>query len=389
MKRLGIGLLLLSLLIMLIGCPDPVDEPSTYSVTYDGNGSSAGTAPVDTNRYESGATVTVLDYGTLMRDGYTLRFWNTNADGSGMTYAPGDVFTMSAMDITLHAIWMITPTYEVEYVSSGHTTGDPPEDPNEYEEGEEVTVLDQGTLLRTDYTFEGWNTQDDLGGTTYAPGGTFDMGSLNVSLFAEWEPVPAYSHTVTIDGTNDFSATDETFATTTSLPDAYTAYFSWDDTYFYFGLDGTDVGSGDDADHLLLYLGATGNTIPVGRQYGAQQPDLPFGATCHAEWGANGTTLNAYENDGVGWTAASWSPDAGDIARSGTFVEGRIAITNLGLVLPATLSVHMSMINTADGEWTWAGVPSTSFSDGSDPDYGAYYQFYLSGPTPPTGHVPQ
>jgi len=52
----------------------------------------------------------VLGRGELERSGYTFEGWNTAADGSGTTYAPGDTFTMAATNITLYAQWY-TPNY--------------------------------------------------------------------------------------------------------------------------------------------------------------------------------------------------------------------------------------------------------------------------------------
>jgi hypothetical protein len=52
--------------------------PTTFKVTYNGNGNDSGTVPVDSNAYEEGATVTVLgNTGYLSKIGYTFSCWNT------------------------------------------------------------------------------------------------------------------------------------------------------------------------------------------------------------------------------------------------------------------------------------------------------------------------
>ena len=86
---------------------DDVVFPSTYPVTYDGNGNTGGAVPVDASSpYVAGATVTVLgNTGSLVRDGFTFNGWNTAADGSDDSYAAGDTFTMPAADVTLYAQW--------------------------------------------------------------------------------------------------------------------------------------------------------------------------------------------------------------------------------------------------------------------------------------------
>jgi beta-glucanase (GH16 family) len=80
---------------------------NTYAVTYNGNGSSGGSAPVDNSSpYDFGATVSVLgNTGDLVNTGHSFDDWNTAADGSGSSYGPGATFSMPAAGVTLYAIW--------------------------------------------------------------------------------------------------------------------------------------------------------------------------------------------------------------------------------------------------------------------------------------------
>lgn len=83
----------------------------TYTVTYDGNGATAGSAPVDAARYPSGADVTVFgNTGALAKIVADIEQvfagWNTQADGGGTTYAPGGAFAMGAADAVLYAAWL-------------------------------------------------------------------------------------------------------------------------------------------------------------------------------------------------------------------------------------------------------------------------------------------
>ncbi|MDK9716480.1 MAG: IPT/TIG domain-containing protein [Trichlorobacter sp.] len=90
-------------------------SPDTYKVlrlvdtaqyvTYNGNGNSSGTVPVDTTGYALNATATVLgNSGALAKNGYVFNGWNTAADGSGTSYQPGATFVMAASS-TLYAQW--------------------------------------------------------------------------------------------------------------------------------------------------------------------------------------------------------------------------------------------------------------------------------------------
>ena len=159
----------------------------TATVTYDGNSSTSGTAPTDATAYLSGATVTVLgNTGTLVRTGYTFSGWNTLANGTGMNYAAGDTFGISG-NTTLYAKWSATVTYN----GNGATGGVAPTDAsNPYVAGATVTVLgNSGSLTKTGYTFNGWNTLANGSGTSYAPGATFTI-SGNTTLYAKWLGVP-------------------------------------------------------------------------------------------------------------------------------------------------------------------------------------------------------
>ena len=93
-----------------------------FRVFYDGNDHTGGTAPVDPNNpYFASDSVTLLGRGSLVRADYVFAGWNTEADGSGTMYQPGDPFTMPAEDVTFYAQW--TP------VGSGGG-GTPPNPPN-------------------------------------------------------------------------------------------------------------------------------------------------------------------------------------------------------------------------------------------------------------------
>ena len=76
-----------------------------YMVTYDNNApNTTGKIPIDENKYDEDDSVTILSNGDLARAGYTFKDWNTKADGSGISYNPGDTFKITE-DTTLYVIW--------------------------------------------------------------------------------------------------------------------------------------------------------------------------------------------------------------------------------------------------------------------------------------------
>lgn len=155
-----------------------------FKLIYDGNGSSAGSVPLDANSYNNGDQATVAaNSGNLSKTGLVFAGWNTAADGNGVAYQPGDAINISA-DITLYALWQ--SAFKVTY-DANNGSGDVPLDTATYISGVEVTVKSNpGGLSRTGYTFSGWNTAADRSGTTYQPGEKLVMGSVDVVLYAKW-----------------------------------------------------------------------------------------------------------------------------------------------------------------------------------------------------------
>jgi uncharacterized repeat protein (TIGR02543 family) len=99
------------LALVLVSCNNnsPTQPASPkYTVTYNGNGNTGGTTPIDANTYAQGATVTVkANTGTLVRTGYSFAGWNTLADGTGNSYAASGsaTFIMGSAGIALFAQW--------------------------------------------------------------------------------------------------------------------------------------------------------------------------------------------------------------------------------------------------------------------------------------------
>jgi len=74
-----------------------------FSVIYHAN-EGIGTLVDPNSPYQTGSTVTVLDTGEIIFPHYLFVCWNTAPDGSGDSYDPGDVFTITT-DVALYAQW--------------------------------------------------------------------------------------------------------------------------------------------------------------------------------------------------------------------------------------------------------------------------------------------
>ena len=95
---------------------------STYSVTYNANGGT-GTMTDPNSPYTSGSTVTVMSNTFTAPSDMTFSGWNTAANGSGTSYAPGDHFSISA-NTTLYAQWVAPCDYSEDFENvSGASSG--------------------------------------------------------------------------------------------------------------------------------------------------------------------------------------------------------------------------------------------------------------------------
>jgi uncharacterized repeat protein (TIGR02543 family) len=91
---------------------------ATFKITYDGNGSTDGTVPADTNSYSVGTSVTIKDAGTASKTDYTFAGWNTKADGTGTSIAAGSKF-YAEKNTTLYAQWKLsTPNSSISPITA-------------------------------------------------------------------------------------------------------------------------------------------------------------------------------------------------------------------------------------------------------------------------------
>ncbi|MBE5937406.1 MAG: hypothetical protein E7265_05185 [Lachnospiraceae bacterium] len=92
----------------------PFSEPakvvvSSNTITYDGNGSTVGSNSDEI--WINGTDATIAESG-YTNAGYSFAGWNTQQDGNGTTYKPGDIFTIEE-DMTLYAMWKLAPVEDL------------------------------------------------------------------------------------------------------------------------------------------------------------------------------------------------------------------------------------------------------------------------------------
>ncbi len=179
--------------------------PVTHTVTFIGNGATAGTMAV-----QSHAGAAALTANSFTRTGYTFDEWNTVADASGTVIDEGGTYSFAA-NITLYAMWKLiyvappevvpfqnvptTPAamHTITFLGNGATAGVVPSQI----ENSAHPVRENG-FIRAGYVFHDWNSTSDHTGLEFDPGDIYSFAS-DLTLYAEWSLIPTYSAVITAD----------------------------------------------------------------------------------------------------------------------------------------------------------------------------------------------
>jgi uncharacterized repeat protein (TIGR02543 family) len=207
---------------------------NTYVVTFSYNGADGGESQA-TAGYTTAGTAITLPVPT--RTGFTFAGWHSDAalttligssNGSG-TYAP----TGATLSLNAYAKWTAI-NYTFTYDANSADSGSVPTETSKQITQTATIKANTGSLVRAGYTFGGWNTQSNGGGTNYLSGSLFTVGSSNVILYAKWN---ANTYTITYNlnggtgnaqrtvGGNATNVTSDSFTTggaSVVLPDAGT-----------------------------------------------------------------------------------------------------------------------------------------------------------------------
>ena len=152
--------------------PTPIAKALTYTVMYDGNGNTGGSAPVDPNSpYNGGSLVGVLGPGSLVKADYMFTGWNTLANGSGTHYTPAQAFIINA-DTTLYAQWVVPPCAPAGLDPSFDGDGKVTTVLGSDDAALSVATQPDGKIVAAGYSDNGSNT--DFALVRYNPDGSLD-----------------------------------------------------------------------------------------------------------------------------------------------------------------------------------------------------------------------
>ena len=158
-----------------------------YTVRFAGNGATGGNTPDQAFQYNIGQN---LHRNGFTRDGYTFTGWkradNQQAYGDGqwvtnLTTQPDGIVTMVAQWSANEAHIRYNPNPPAGKTAGGQGT------PNwDGHTGDTPAIRGNGWTI-DGYTFAGWTTNADGGGTKYAPGASW-TASGTLTLYAQWTP---------------------------------------------------------------------------------------------------------------------------------------------------------------------------------------------------------
>ncbi len=235
-----------------------------YSLTYNANGSDSGSVPTS-EIVEYGETAIIADNtGNLTRSGYGFGGWNTEADGSGTDYTPGQSVVMDSGNLVLYAKWL---SYTLTYMNTNTDVSAAPPAAVGYGSGDTVTVLGydslgySGNIVDNHYLL-GWDTVNSASTVVYEVGDTFTMGAADRTLYAVW--AECMSDSSDLAGITDMSG-DYYLLNDITLTGAWTDYIGGVSDPFegrFFGngytISGLNINTADDYIGLFGAVGSGG-----------------------------------------------------------------------------------------------------------------------------------
>ncbi|MBU5479805.1 InlB B-repeat-containing protein [Blautia sp. MSJ-19] len=172
----------------------------SYTLTYDANNSEGKAETLlDTERYAGGTKAKMID----VPDGWDapeksegFLCWNTEADGSGEDYYPGNEFRMPEKDVILYAKWAKMRETTLIYDYNGGMENGQLKAQDQVEirvpNGRYQIEKDAADVKKEGYYFAGWSTSvDGSDGVLLQKGEEIQVDTVDADtniLYAQWKP---------------------------------------------------------------------------------------------------------------------------------------------------------------------------------------------------------
>jgi uncharacterized repeat protein (TIGR02543 family) len=335
-----------------------------FTISYSGNTETSGTAPEGQPSYVGGpALALATNTGGLAKAGFVLSGWNTAANGLGTSYALGQSKVTVGSGVTLYAQW-VGASYVIIYSANNSSSGTTPVSQS-YTYGLVGITLsaNNGTLVRTGYTFAGWNTAANGSGTSYEPGATEVTFAQDTVLFAKWDPkqtTVTYSYNGADGANTTQTQTYSSGATGLTLPNPTRSGFNFNGWYSENTFENL-VGLGGD-----LYSPSTeSSTSTVFAKWSEYSYTVNFNskggsAVSDGSFITNGSVDIPFDPTLDGYGFLGWSDSDGGEAITFPYPPG--VMTNITLYALWSPNSNLITFNTkggsaiADGEFKTGGT---------------------------------
>lgn len=149
-----------------------------YAVTYNGN--AQGVTNLPSTQYKYHSTVLSLSTKIPVYEGHNFLSWNTQANGSGRTYQPGESYSINK-PVTLYAQWELQ-TFHIFYDLNGGNGTLPQTGEVQWNSNYTIDTTLYPNLTKTYHKCVGWNTNKS------ATSGILTLSNVkkDTTLFAIW-----------------------------------------------------------------------------------------------------------------------------------------------------------------------------------------------------------
>ena len=338
---------------------------NNYTIQFDGNTADGGNTPDQGMTYDQAADLTANGY---TKTGYTFTGWNTQADGGGTSYTDGqNVNNLSSKDgdrVTLYAQWRVNH-YAIKFDGNTADGGNTPDQGMTYDQAADLTA---NGYTKTGYTFTGWNTKADGGGTAYTDGqNVSNLTSVDeetFTLYAQWR---ANNYTIQFDGNTADGGSTPVQSMTYDTAANLTANGYTKTGYTFTGWNTQPDGGGTtytDGQNVTNLTSVDGETVTLYAQWRANSYTIQFdgntadgGSTLDQSMTYDQTanlTTNGYSKTGYSFTGWNTQPDGGGTSYTdGQNISNLTSVDGETVTLFAQWRVNHYTIqfngNTADG----------------------------------------
>jgi len=269
-------------------------QPNTLTVTAVGN----GTVSPESDSFVTGAPVSIT---ATPGTGYRLVSWEGNVAAATGSASPL-TFNMPAHDVTITATFAPIPTFNLAVNVAGD--GSVSHESGPFEEGDPVSIT---ATPGTGYRFVGWsgNVAAATGNTSPL---TFNMPAHDVTITAEFEPIPTFTLTVNVAG--DGSVSHESGPFEEGAPISITA--TANGNYVFTGWSGNVAAATGTASSITFNMPAHNVTITA--TFAEPQPgehllsiEAGIGSTPPSGFVPEGTTVYLDPGTHDNHTFAGWT----------------------------------------------------------------------------------